>query len=223
MVASVSAIPARVCAAARGHFIAAYAAACSSQLIVVGSRAAQDVGSPVPVIDHTGRCQLIAVTTLAELTRPMSWSSAAACPRRIPTGKLMQWLRQVHPTTAWTTSVCTGSICLAAAGILGGQDASTHWARAEQLERWSARCTEQRVVERAKVITAAGVSAGIDMALTLLARIHGPQHAQMIQLAIEYDPARPSTLNHRPRHRPDGGLRAIIAYHAAMPPPPGGL
>jgi transcriptional regulator GlxA family with amidase domain len=108
-----------------------------------------------------------------------------------PDEQVMQWLRQVHPTTAWTTSACTSSIYLAAAGILDGQDASTHWARAGQLERRGARYTEQRMVERAKVITAAGVSAGIDMALTLLARIHGPQHAQMIQLAIEYDPRPP--------------------------------
>jgi transcriptional regulator GlxA family with amidase domain len=88
--------------------------------------------------------------------------------------------------------VCTSSIYLAAAGILDGQDASTHWARAEQPERRRARCTEQRVVERGKVITAAGVSAGIDMALTVLARVHGPQLVQMVQLAIEYDdpPAR---------------------------------
>jgi transcriptional regulator GlxA family with amidase domain len=87
--------------------------------------------------------------------------------------------------------VCTGSIYLAAAGILGGQDASTHGARAGQLERRGARCTGQRVVERAKVITAAGVSVGIDMALTLLAHMHGPELVQMVQLAVEYDPRLP--------------------------------
>jgi len=79
----------------------------------------------------------------------------------------------------------------AAAGILDGQDATTHWARAEELERRGAHYTEQRVVERGNVITAAGVSAGIDMALTLLARVHGPQIAHGVQLAIEYDPQPP--------------------------------
>ena len=99
----------------------------------------------------------------------------------------MQWLRRVHPGTTWTTSVCTGAIYLAAAGILDGQDATTHWAWAGELERRGARYTEQRVVERGKVITAAGVSAGVDMALTLLARLHGPEIAMGLQLGIEYD------------------------------------
>src|SRR5215472_10912309 len=95
------------------------------------------------------------------------------------------------PTTTWTTSICTGSIYLAAAGILEDQDATTHWIRASELERRGAHYIQQRVVQNGKVITAAGVSAGIDMALTLLARIHGPQIAQGVQLAIEYDPQPP--------------------------------
>jgi transcriptional regulator GlxA family with amidase domain len=80
---------------------------------------------------------------------------------------------------------------LAAAGILDGQDAATHWAWAGQLERHGAHYTEQRVVEHGRVITAAGVSSGIDMALTLLARMYGPQFAEGVQLAIEYDPQPP--------------------------------
>jgi transcriptional regulator GlxA family with amidase domain len=105
--------------------------------------------------------------------------------------RLVEWLRGVHPTTSWTTSVCTGSLYLAAAGILDGADATTHWARKERLEDLGAHYTEQRVVERGKVITAAGVSSGIDMALTLVARIDGPEMAQLAQLAIEYDPRPP--------------------------------
>ncbi len=89
-----------------------------------------------------------------------------------PDQAVVQWLRRVHPATTWTTSVCTGAIYLAAAGILQGQDATTHWAWADELERRGARYTEQRVVETGKVITAVGVSAGIDMALTLLARLY---------------------------------------------------
>jgi transcriptional regulator GlxA family with amidase domain len=105
--------------------------------------------------------------------------------------RVVQWLRQVHPSTTWTTSVCTGSLYLAAAGILDGLDATTHWARADQLERLGARYTAQRVVEQGKVITAAGVSSGIDMALTLLDRMYGPAIAQSVQLALEYDPRPP--------------------------------
>ena len=97
----------------------------------------------------------------------------------------------MHPTTTWTTSVCTGAIYLAVAGILDGLDATTHWARQRVLEQLGARYSTERVVERGKVITAAGVSSGIDMALVLLDRLYGTEIAQMIQLAIEYDPQPP--------------------------------
>ena len=82
-------------------------------------------------------------------------------------------------------------IDLAAAGILHDLDATTHWARAEELEALGARYLLERVVERGKVITAAGVSSGIDMALTLLGRMYGPEVAQGIQLTIEHDPKPP--------------------------------
>jgi transcriptional regulator GlxA family with amidase domain len=144
-----------------------------------------------PVTDDTGKCQLVASATFGELTTPDIVIVGGTLFNKEPDQPVVQWLRQVHPTTTWTTSVCTGSIYLAAAGILNGQDATTHWVRAGELERRGAHYTEQRVVERGKVITAAGVSAGIDMALTLLARLHGPQIAQGVQLAIEYDPQPP--------------------------------
>ena len=87
--------------------------------------------------------------------------------------------------------MCTGSLRLAGAGLLDGVDATSHWCAAEQLDELGARYTETRVVERGKIITAAGVSAGIDMALTLLDRLHGPDIARTVQLAIEYDPQPP--------------------------------
>ena len=105
--------------------------------------------------------------------------------------ELVEWLRTVHQTTTWTTSVCTGAIYLAAAGILDGVDATTHWARKRALEQLGGHYVADRVVERGKVITAAGVSSGIDMGLVLLDRLNGPELAQMIQLAIEYDPQPP--------------------------------
>jgi putative intracellular protease/amidase len=106
-------------------------------------------------------------------------------------GPLLDWIRAAHETSRFTTSVCTGSLLLAAAGILRGLEATTHWMVLEQLAEYGARPTLKRVVEQGKVITAAGVSSGIDMALTLAARIAGDDVAQAIQLGIEYDPQPP--------------------------------
>jgi putative intracellular protease/amidase len=101
--------------------------------------------------------------------------------------RLLDWVRSAHERSQYTTSVCTGALVLTAAGVLDGLEATTHWACMSRLER----PVKRRVVEQGKVITAAGVSAGIDMALTLAARIAGDEVAQAIQLGIEYDPAPP--------------------------------
>jgi putative intracellular protease/amidase len=104
---------------------------------------------------------------------------------------LIDWIRDVHTTTTWTTSVCTGSLLLGAAGLLQGKTATTHWAATQWLEDLGAIYSPERVVRQGKIFTAAGVSAGIDMALTLTAEIAGPVVAQAIQLGIEYDPQPP--------------------------------
>jgi transcriptional regulator GlxA family with amidase domain len=103
----------------------------------------------------------------------------------------LNWIRSIHATTTWTTSICTGSLILGAAGILSGLRATTHWAAFDRLQIWGALPTKERVVIDGKVITAAGVSAGIDMALILSAKIAGDSFAQTIQLGIEYDPDPP--------------------------------
>jgi putative intracellular protease/amidase len=105
--------------------------------------------------------------------------------------QMLAWIRAAHETSQWTTSVCTGSLVLAAAGLLDGLEATTHWAARDELERLGARYVEQRVVQHGKIMMAAGVSAGIDMALTLAAQIAGDDVAQAIQLYIEYDPQPP--------------------------------
>jgi putative intracellular protease/amidase len=105
--------------------------------------------------------------------------------------EMLGWIRSAHETSEWTTSVCTGSLLLGAAGVLDGLEATSHWAELRTLARFGARPTRRRVVEQGKVITAAGVSSGIDMALTLAARIAGDEVAQAIQLGIEYDPEPP--------------------------------
>jgi putative intracellular protease/amidase len=105
--------------------------------------------------------------------------------------RLVNWIRDAHETSQWTTSVCTGSLLLAAAGVLDGLNATSHWLELDTLGEMGARPTEQRVVQQGKVVTAAGVSSGIDMALFLTAQIAGEEFAQTIQLLIEYDPQPP--------------------------------
>ena len=105
--------------------------------------------------------------------------------------RMLDWLRSAHETSEWTTSVCTGSLLLGAAGILDGLRATTHWLALDMLPDLGAEPTLERVVEQGKVITAAGVSSGIDMALRLAAHVAGDDTAQAIQLSIEYDPQPP--------------------------------
>ena len=105
--------------------------------------------------------------------------------------EILQWVRQAHAHSTYTTSVCTGSLILGAAGLLEGLDATTHWAAKSMLEQYGARYLEQRVVVAGKIVTAAGVSAGIDMALRLVGKIAGDELARAVQLAIEYDPQPP--------------------------------
>jgi putative intracellular protease/amidase len=105
--------------------------------------------------------------------------------------EVLDWIRGAHEKTTWTTSVCTGSLLLGAAGILNGLRATTYWAVVDRLADYGAIPTRERVVEEGKVVTAAGVSSGIDMALRLVERIAGEDMAKTLQLGIEYDPDPP--------------------------------
>jgi putative intracellular protease/amidase len=105
--------------------------------------------------------------------------------------RMLDWVRHVHQGSEWTTSVCTGSLVLGAAGLLEGLEATTHWASLHVLEQLGATPSKRRVVQRGKIVTAAGVSSGIDMALRLAGLIAGDQIAKAIQLGIEYDPQPP--------------------------------
>jgi putative intracellular protease/amidase len=107
-------------------------------------------------------------------------------------GALHAWVRAAHATTQWTTSVCTGSLILGAAGVLDGLEATTHWSAMDELASLGVSAVDdRRVVVQGKVVTAAGVSSGIDMALWLAAQIAGDDVAKAIQLGIEYDPQPP--------------------------------
>ncbi|WP_031513804.1 DJ-1/PfpI family protein [Streptomyces sp. NRRL F-5123] len=146
-----------------------------------------------PVTDGAGRLVLTADAVFDDIAAADVLVVPGGPGARANTGnaRLLDWIRSVHATTAWTTSVCTGSLLLGAAGLLAGLRATTHWSAAGLLESYGAVHTEQRVVEQGRIITAAGVSSGIDMALRLAELIAGPVAAQAIQLAIEYDPQPP--------------------------------
>ncbi len=104
---------------------------------------------------------------------------------------VLNWIKKIHANTIWTTSVCTGSLILGAAGLLSGEKATTHRAALDRLKKWGAEPIQDRIVTSGKIMTAAGVSAGIDMALTLAAKVSGKQVAKSLQLGIEYDPEPP--------------------------------
>ncbi|HSW71964.1 MAG TPA: DJ-1/PfpI family protein [Chlamydiales bacterium] len=105
--------------------------------------------------------------------------------------EILDWVRSIHAGTRYTVSVCTGSLILGAAGLLSGKKATSHWAALDRLSKWGAIPQEVRIVEDGKLITAAGVSAGIEMALLLTSKVAGVGFAKALQLGIEYDPAPP--------------------------------
>ena len=134
---------------------------------------------------------------------------------------MLSWLREVDATTRWTTSVCTGSLVLGAAGLLDGKRATCHWLFLERLRELGADPVGGRFVEDGKLLTAAGVSAGIDMALHLVGREAGPEIAQAVQLGIEYDPQPPFDAG-SPAKAPAPVVDAVRAASSAADERPGG-
>jgi putative intracellular protease/amidase len=126
-------------------------------------------------------------------------------------GPVHEWLRKAHETSTWTTSVCTGSLILGAAGLLEGKRATSNWQAYEELGQLGAEVVPERVVFDGKIVTAAGVTAGIDMALTLVQRIAGNELAQAIQLGLEYDPQPPFDAG-SPEKAPAAIVEAVRAY-----------
>jgi putative intracellular protease/amidase len=137
---------------------------------------------------------------------------------------LHDWLRAIDATTQWTTSVCTGALLLAAAGLLEGLEATTHWSAFDTLASLGAHPTERRVVPQQKGVgrgsgwrvTAAGVSAGIDMALWLAGQIAGDEVAKAIQLGIEYDPQPPYDSGSTAKASPE--TKELVRLATASPP-----
>ena len=146
-----------------------------------------------PVRTDNGMLTLLAERALSELAHPdivLVPGGPGEVAQRAG-AQTLAWLREAHAHSTWTASVCTGSLILAAAGLLAGRRATTHWLAYEELRRLGAEPVAERVVFDGDIVTAAGVSAGIDMALALAARIAGERVAQAIQLGIEYDPQPP--------------------------------
>jgi transcriptional regulator GlxA family with amidase domain len=146
-----------------------------------------------PVRNESDTLSLVADASLDDVTSPDIVVVPGGFGNRmlLEYEPLHEWIRGVHETSTWTTSVCTGSLLLAAAGLLDGTPATTHWLARNLLGDLGAIPVPDRVVESGKIITAAGVSSGIDMALHLVKTINGDQVAQAVQLGIEYDPEPP--------------------------------
>jgi transcriptional regulator GlxA family with amidase domain len=155
--------------------------------------------------------------TFADVSAPdvLLLPGGMAFPNAESDPELIAWVRTAHERTAWTTSVCTGSLILGHAGVLDGLRATSHWAALPLLANLGATPVEERVVLEGKVATAAGVSAGIDLALVLCERIAGREVAEAIQLGIEYDPEPPFATGNAARAPQELRERALGALAAA--------
>jgi len=157
---------------------------------------AKEIG---PITTEGGALLLAATHTIEETPAPdlVLVPGGNTTPSQMVDDEVLEWLRQVHKTTTWTASVCTGALILGAAGILKGLPATTHWYKMGVLRIMGAKPhPSERIVHSGKIATAAGVSAGIDLALWLAGEIAGREQAEAIQLVIEYDPHPPYDAGH---------------------------
>lgn len=170
---------------------------------------------PGPVRTDNGAAVLVAEKGLDEVTRPdiVIVPGGPHPETEMKNPAVLDWLRAVDATTTWTTSVCTGSLLLASAGLLEGRRATSHWLYLDHLAPFGAEPTGERVVFDGKYVTAAGVSSGLDMGLGLLGRIAGDQYAQTVQLMCEYDPQPPYDAG-----SPDKAPAEIVARLRAFNP-----
>jgi len=179
---------------------------------------------PGPVAADTGMLSVTAEAALDDLPHPdiVLVPGGPGQEQQLDNEPVLDWLRAADAAASWVTSVCTGSLVLAAAGLLAGRRATSHWLELERLAEYQARPVSDRVVIDGKYITCAGVSAGIDMALGLAGRIGGQVMAQSIQLLIEYDPQPPYQAG-SPRTAPPDVVRQmrLRSRHSAAEPAAG--
>jgi transcriptional regulator GlxA family with amidase domain/copper chaperone CopZ len=176
-----------------------------------------------PVWADTGQLALVATATWDELPRPeiiLIPGGGHGLMRAVENRALLDWVKKAHETTEWTASVCTGVYILGVLGILQGLKVTTHWGSRSFMEQYcGATFVAERFVRQGKVITAAGVSAGIDMALFLAEQISDSKTAQAIQLACEYDPKPPYTSGNFQLAGPELMFEAnrVIQYYRTNP------
>jgi putative intracellular protease/amidase len=173
-----------------------------------------------PVRTDNGMLHVVAEAALEDVPRPEILVVPGGVGTRALTTdeRWLAWIREAHAHSTWTTSVCTGSLLLGAAGVLDGLRATSHWLELETLRGFGAEPTGERVVFQGKVVTAAGVSSGIDMALRLVAKIVDDDAAKAVQLVIEYDPQPPfdtGSVDKAPAEMVDGIRAAVAAREAA--------
>jgi transcriptional regulator GlxA family with amidase domain len=178
------------------------------------------------VPDDSGALRLEATRSFAEVSEAdiVVVGGSPFTHTLIPSHPIIPWLRDMHARTQWTTSVCTGSLLLAAAGLLNGVEATCHWLMLDFLGTLGAKPTLKRVVfDGERIVTAAGVSSGIDMALALVQRMQGRDMAETIQLAIEYDPQPPVDAGSPAKARPEivTGVQTLFAGLLAGSAQPG--
>jgi len=172
---------------------------------------------PGPVINEVGTLRLVADAALADVPRPdvIVVPGGPGQNAHMDDGPVQQWLRAADAHSTWTASVCTGSLVLAAAGLLAGRRATTHWLRHDDLAPLGVVPINDRVVFDGKYVTSAGVSAGLDMAFALAGRIGGDTVAQAIQLAHEYDPQPPYQAGD-PAKAPRAVTEALLARRSSI-------
>jgi len=167
------------------------------------------------VRSENGMLGITVDATFEELTRPdiIVFPGGVGTRPLVHDQRVLEWLRTAHATTRFTTSVCTGSLVLGAAGLLQGLTATTHWACYPELEAHGACATAQRVVQHLeqRIITAAGVSSGIDMALRLVELLVDSTAAEASQLMIEYDPQPPFDCGSRAKSN-DAVMTRVAEY-----------
>lgn len=161
----------------------------------------------------TGQLGLLADGTLEDLARPdvVVVPGGPGQAALMEDGPVHAWLRAADAESTWTAAVCTGTLILGAAGLLAGKRATSNWQALEELGGFGAEVVPERVVFDGKYVTSAGVTAGLDMALSLAANIAGEQVAQAIQLGLEYDPEPPFDAG-SPHKAPAEIVEAVRAY-----------
>lgn len=170
-----------------------------------------------PVVNEVGSLRLVAEAALTDVARPdvVVVPGGPGQHAHMSGGPVLEWLRTVDAHSTWTASVCSGSLLLAAAGLLTGRRATTHWLLHDELAPLGVVPVHERVVRDGKYVTAAGVSAGLDMAFTLAGLIGGDMVAQAIQLAHEYEP-QPPYRSGSPTTAPAAIREAVLARRSSI-------